>query len=411
MLQNIFVYLRIIPLIGQIPFNMKKFNILIIDDNIADMVSLQEILSVNDFVVKTTTTGKEGLTILTDESIDLIFIGTEMTGRAGYQTCQTIKSNSDLRGIPVIFIIGSSELIFVKEIYESGGDDYITKPFVWSELLMKVRIHLELKYSRDMSRNMNQILEAKVAQRTAELEDSLKKLRQAKKELELLSIAKSEFLNLISHEIRTPLNGIMGSLALIGRYQHTDDVSRYFSLLDTSVRRLEKFTNTILEASTLRLKGEKALVRSDVDLIQIVQHAIDECTKKFTDKGVDVILHNDATRSSLKGDQKFLLQCFTAVLDNSFKFSPPKGKVEIKIGNDAKGFLKVAIADNGRGFSKIAMDNIYRPLSNLEAHFDQNTGMGLHLAKLVVDAHAGFISAGNRKPNGAIIEILLPTEA
>lgn len=62
------------------------------------------------------------------------------------------------------------------------------------------------------------ILEDKVAQRTSELEDSLLKLSQAKKELDLLSIAKSEFINMISHEIRTPLNGILGSLALIGRY-------------------------------------------------------------------------------------------------------------------------------------------------------------------------------------------------
>ncbi len=390
---------------------MKKFNILIIDDNVVNMVSLEEILIVNDFVVKTTATGKEALEILTEESIDLIFIGAEVTGRASYQTCQTIKLNPGLRGIPVIFIVGSDELIFIKEIYESGADDYVTKPFIWSELLMKARIHLELKYSREMSRNLNQILEAKVAQRTVELEDSLKKLSQAKKELELLSIAKSEFLNLISHEIRTPLNGIMGSLALIGRFQYTEEVNRYFSLLDTSVKRLEKFSNIILEASTLRLKGEKALVRSDVDLIKVIQHAIDECTKKFSAKGVDVILYNDAVNSSFKGDHKFLLQCFTAVLDNSFKFSPQKGKVEIKIGNDANGFLKITIADNGRGFSKIAMDNIYRPLSNLEAHFDQNTGMGLHLAKLVVDAHSGFISAGNRKPNGALIEILLPAKS
>ncbi len=388
---------------------MKKFNILVIDDNVRNMVSLQEVLVANDFVVKTTTSGKEGLKILTDESIDLVFVGAEMAGKASYQTCQSIKLNPDLRGIPVIFIVGNDELIFVKEIYESGGDDYITRPFVWSELLMKARIHLELKYSREMARNMNQILEAKVAQRTVELEDSLKKLGEAKKELELLSIAKSEFLNLISHEIRTPLNGIMGSLALIGRYQYTDEVNRYFSLLDTSVKRLEKFSNTILEASTLRLKGEKALKKLDVDIVGVIQLAIDECTQKFSEKSIDIVIQNDTTNSSIKGDHKFLLKSFSAVLDNSFKFSPKEGKVEIKISNEADGFLKVTIADNGKGFSKIAMDNIYKPLSNLEAHFDQNTGMGLHLAKLVVDAHSGFISAGNREPKGAVIEILLPT--
>ena len=387
---------------------MKKFNILVIDDNVRNMVSLQEVLVANDFVVKTASNGKDGLKILTEESIDLVFIGAEMAGKSGYQTCQAIKLNPGMRGTPVIFIISSDELIFVKEIYESGGDDYVSKPFVWGELLMKARIHLELKYSREMSRNMNQILEAKVAQRTFELEESLKKLSEAKKELELLSIAKSEFLNLISHEIRTPLNGIMGSLALIGRYQYTEEVNRYFSLLDTSVKRLEKFSNTILEASTLRLKGERALRKLEIDIVSVIKQAIDESAKKFSEKGIGIILQNDAVNSSIKGDHKFLLKSFSAVLDNSLKFSPKEGKVEIKISNVDDGFVKVTIADDGKGFSKIAMDNIYKPLSNLEAHFDQNTGMGLHLAKLVVDAHAGFISAGNREPKGALIQIVLP---
>lgn len=389
---------------------MKKFSILVVDDNVRNMVSLQEVLLANDFVVKSATSGKNGLAILTEDSIDLVLIGANMAGRAGYLTCKAIKLNPDLRGTPVIFIVSSDDLIFVKEIYESGGDDFITIPYVWSELLMKARIHLELKYSREMSRNMNQILEAKVAQRTAELEDSIKKLAEAKKELELLNIAKSEFLNLISHEIRTPLNGIMGSLALIGRYQYTDEVNRYFSLLDTSVKRLEKFSNTILEASTLRLKGEKALKKLEINLVKVIHQAVDECSKKFSEKRIYIAIQDETINSTLKGDHKFLLKSFSAVLDNSFKFSPKEGKIDIKISNELNGFLKVSISDNGKGFSKIAMDNIYKPLSNLEAHFDQNTGMGLHLAKLVVDAHAGFISAGNREPNGALIEIRLPAK-
>jgi len=389
---------------------MKKFNILIIDDNVGNMVFLQEILVANDFEVKTTTNSSEGLKILLEESIDLVFVAAKIAGKNSFQTCQTIKQNPVLRRTPVIFIVGIDELILIKEIYASGGDDYILRPIIWNELLMKVRIHLELKYSREMSRNMNQILETKVGQRTVELEDSMKKLSEAKKELELLSVAKSEFLNLISHEIRTPLNGIMGSLALIGRYQYTEEVNRYFSLLDTSVKRLEKFSNTILEASTLRIKGEKALIKLEVDLAQVIRSAIGKCTTKFSEKGIDIIVQNNSVNSIINGDHKFLLKCFTAVLDNSFKFSPQKGKVEIDMGNDVNGFLRVTITDNGKGFSKIAMDNIYKPLSNLDAHFDQNTGMGLHLAKLVVEAHSGFISAGNREPNGAFIEILIPVK-
>src|ERR1035437_7039095 len=388
---------------------MKKFNILVIDDNVGISDSLQEMLVANDFFVKIAGSGKEGLKLLAEKSFDLIFIEAEMAEKDSYRTCESIKSNKNLHGIPVIFIVAISALIFVREIYESGGDDFITRPFVWSELMLKVRIHLELKYSRKMSKNMNQIREAKVSQRTIELEDSLKKLGQAKKELELLSIAKIEFLNLISHEIRTPLNGILGSLALIGRYNYTDEVNRYFSLLDTSVRRLEKFSNTILEASTLRLKGEKALVMIEIDFVNVIQHALDQCVKKFTEKDIEIILQNETTNASLKADHKYLLKCFAAILDNSFKFSQNNGKVEIKIFNVEKGFLKITIADHGKGFSKAALENIYMPLGNLAAEFDQNTGMGLHIAKLIIDAHSGFITVGNHEPTGAIVEIKIPT--
>lgn len=386
---------------------MKKFNILIIDNNDWNRSALQEMLVANDFLVKTVSNSEEGLHLLTNETFDMVFIDTEMNS---FHTCQTIKADAGLRGTPVIFIVDRNKLILVNEIYESGGDDYITTPFVWGELLTKARIHLELKYSRKMSKNMNQILEAKVNQRTIELEESLTNLVQAKKELELLSIAKIEFLNLISHEIRTPLNGILGSLALIGRYNYTDEVNRYFSLLDTSVKRLEKFSNTILEASTLRLKGDKSLIMIKIDIAKVISHAIDQCTEKFSEKAIQLKIRNNTTNSFLKGDHRYLLKCLTAVLDNAFKFSFKGETVEIDISNEDNGFLKITIIDHGKGFSKVAMDNIYKPLSNLEAHFDQNTGMGLHLAKLIIDAHSGSISAGNHEPNGAIIEIKIPSK-
>ncbi len=387
---------------------MKKFKILVIDSNVESRSSLEEMLLLIDYLVKTAESGKVGLEILNHGQFDMVFIDSELPGKESFQTCKTIKANSRLGKIPVLFVVGNRNLNFLNEIYESWGDDYITKPLVWSELLMKSRIHLELKYSRDMAKNMNHILESKVAQRTIELEDSLQKLRKAKKDLELLTIAKSEFLNMISHEIRTPLNGILGSMALIGQYNFNDEVNRYFSLLDTSVRRLEKFSNTILEASTLRLKGAKALVFMEFDLLKVIHEAIAICKAKYSDKAIEIDLRSEGVETNIKGDQKFLLKCFNAVLDNAFKFSPKMKSIRIIVINNGGGFLKIEISDDGKGFSKSALGHLFEPLSNQQGHFDQNTGMGLHLAKTIVDAHSGFMSVKNNESAGATIEILLP---
>ena len=387
---------------------MKKFNILVIDSNTENRSSFEEMLLLNDYLVKTAESGKVGLEILNDGLFDMVFIDSDLPGRESYQTCKAIKANARLGKIPVLFIVANGKLNFLNEIYEAWGDDYITKPLVWSELLMKSRTHLELKYSRDMAKNMNHILESKVAQRTIELEDSLQKLVKAKKDLELLTIAKSEFLNMISHEIRTPLNGILGSMALIGQYHFSDEVNRYFSLLDTSVRRLEKFSNTILEASTLRLKGARALVLMEFDLLKVIHEAIAICNSKYSEKAIEIDLNYEDVETKIKGDQKFLLKCFVAVLDNAFKFSSKMKSIRILIINNGRGFLKIEISDEGKGFSNSALDYLFEPLSNQQGHFDQNTGMGLHLAKTIVDAHSGFMTVKNNKSAGATIEILLP---
>ena len=207
---------------------MKKFSILVIADNVETSTSLQEILTTNDFVVKSANTGKMALEMLADEIFDLIFIETSLREMDSFAFCRSIKANENFSDPSVIFIIDPDKLDLIQNIYEAGGDDYIQKSLICCELITKARVLLELKYSRMMATNMNQMLEDKVAQRTLELEESLNNLKEAKKELEILEIAKSEFLNLISHEIRTPLNGILGSMALIGRYNLADEVNRYF---------------------------------------------------------------------------------------------------------------------------------------------------------------------------------------
>lgn len=387
---------------------MKKFKILIIDDNVLSGNALKEILTANDFDAECAVDQKEAYRLLNLGTIDLIFLSLLTNKRYSTSICRQIKSDSKFHKIPLLFILQHKDLLFIKDIYDDGGDDFVLTPLVWSELLMKIRIHLELRYSREIAKNTHRMLEENVSKRTVELMASLEELKQAKKDLELLSIAKSEFLNLMSHEIRTPLNGILGSLALIGRHQFSDEVNRYLSLLDISVKRLERFSNMILESSNLRLKGRNMLICNKLNLDELIHKAIDQCKIKFLDKSINVIIHNEATHQLVMGDARYLLKCLVAIIDNAFKFSPSKGVVEIRTWNETKDQLKFSISDYGKGFSESALANIYKPLSNLESHFDQNTGMGLHMAKLIVDAHAGSITAENHAPHGAIIEITLP---
>lgn len=387
---------------------MKKFNVLIINNPDQENELIKQMLDVNDFNLDFVQTGKSALAKLEKDEVDLIFIDTAKNQEDGFATCRSIKSDSRYTETPVIIIMEYKDPKIIKDCFDYGCDDYVLKPLNDKELLKKAMFHIELKFSRKMSNDINHILEEKIAERTVELEESLVKLNIAKKELESLDVAKTEFLNLISHEIRTPMNGIMGSLALIGRYHFTDEVNTYFSLMDTSVKRLENFSNTILEASNLRLKGEKALVFSDIDPAKAVNEAVDLCSANYSAKGIKIRLEALTDNSLIRADIRYLKKCLLAIIDNAYKFSPTNGMIGIEIKNEVEGFLNITISDQGPGFSKDSLENIFQPLSNLKNHYDKNTGMGLHLAKLIVEAHSGLISVKNIASRGAEIEIKLP---
>ena len=156
---------------------MKRFRILVVENKDASVISLEQLLVINDFEVKVASGEKEALRLIDEEMVDLVFIEDGLPELQSFSICHTIKSNDKWSVIPVIFMIDQHNLELIKNIFEAGADDYIIKPLLDIELLTKSRILLELKYGRQIARNTNQMLETRVGQRTQELEDSLKMLR------------------------------------------------------------------------------------------------------------------------------------------------------------------------------------------------------------------------------------------
>lgn len=387
---------------------MKRFRILLIDNDQNNIELLKKILSKDDFSIEVASTIEQCYTLLERDEFDLILLEVLLPGSNGFETCRTIRTSKNTKEIPVIILTSANDPASIENGFESGAVDYILKPFSSKELILRVMNHIELRYSRELGKNINRILEEKVAQRTAQLEESYEKLSQAKKELESLSVAKSQLLNLISHEIRTPLNGIIGSMALIGRYQFSEEINRYFQLLDISVKRLEKFSNTILEASRLRLNGKNILFNREINILEVLAESERVIGAKYPSKLVSLRYDTKTSEAMVFADRKFLQKCFDALIDNAFKFSPLNDMVQVQIAEEGQKNILIRISDNGPGFSKSALEYLFQPLSNLESHVDQNTGMGLYLAKVIIDAHNGKIVVGNRETRGAFVEVSLP---
>jgi DNA-binding response OmpR family regulator len=180
-----------------------KGNIMAVDDNPANLRLLEGMLRQQGYQVRSFPRGRLALAAAAENPPELILLDINMPEMTGYEVCARLKSSEKLARIPVIFLSALGEIGDKVKAFQSGGVDYIAKPFQLEEVQARVETHIELQRLQRALQLQNDHLGEVVGLRTSELADANARLR-------VLDRTKSDFLNLISHEFRTPLNGLLG---------------------------------------------------------------------------------------------------------------------------------------------------------------------------------------------------------
>lgn len=148
--------------------NSLQSTILCVDDAPENLELLGELLG-NDYKIKVAPSGQRALKILEGDPLpDLILLDVMMPGISGWEVCETIKSSSRLKHIPVIFLTAKTDKVDEQEGLERGAVDYITKPISPAVLMVRVATHIKLKLASDFLRDNNNFLSQEVARRTEE---------------------------------------------------------------------------------------------------------------------------------------------------------------------------------------------------------------------------------------------------
>ncbi|HOV15001.1 MAG TPA: response regulator [Spirochaetota bacterium] len=152
--------------------------ILIVDDDYSVRKKLEIILSKNNLKSKSFDSGLSAIEELRSnhKHYSLILLDVTMEGLSGFDTAKKIKENPQFIDIPIIFITGNSDTEDKRIGFQVGCVDYITKPFDNNEVLMRVKLHLELSYRRELALNYARDLERKVVERTYEIQQVRKAL-------------------------------------------------------------------------------------------------------------------------------------------------------------------------------------------------------------------------------------------
>lgn len=227
--------------------------------------------------------------------------------------------------------------------------------------------------------------------------------------LQKLDQMKSDFIAHVSHELRTPLTAMRLSLANL-----QDGVAGPLTpkQLDVAARlrqdmeRLIRMVNELLDVA--RLEAGEELAQDRVDLAAVVRDAVAMLEPLARERKVGIAFSTDG-EAVVRGDRAKLIRVATNLLDNAVKFSPPDGTVEIVVRSDGES-VRLVVEDRGPGIDPARIGQVFDRFSNLvppSGVKPPGAGLGLHLARKIVELHGGSIRAENREGGGARFVVTL----
>lgn len=216
----------------------------------------------------------------------------------------------------------------------------------------------------------------------------------------------AEFYSVTSHELRTPLTSIRGVLGLLegGIINPVSaEATEFIRLARASCDQLVRLVNDILDLRRIE-SGALSLSIKPVSIAEVISVSMDSVTGMAMNASVDIELQVKSTALVL-GDRDRLAQVLTNLLSNAIKYSEPGQKVEVSVQENKTGRVRVAVKDRGPGIPAPAIPNLFRKFGQVDASDSrpkEGIGLGLVIAKSLVDAHDGTIGVLQRPGGGAI---------
>lgn len=266
-------------------------------------------------------------------------------------------------------------------------------------------------------RYLGTVLSLDVSRRLTELMASQnRKLMEAREQLARANEAKSDFLANMSHELRTPLNAIIGfSDVMQSQLFGTIGSERYASYvgdIHSSATHLLEMINELLDFSRIEA-GQVELLEEPVDIIERIESALQLVRIQAEKAGVSVGRTESGALPMLICDAKKVLQVLINVLSNAVKFTPAGGSVAVSAEQGGDDEMIIAVSDTGIGISPDDLARVLSPFGRVESSYvrtQEGTGLGLPLAKRLVELHGGELTIESRVDVGTTVRIRLPSK-
>jgi PAS domain S-box-containing protein len=234
--------------------------------------------------------------------------------------------------------------------------------------------------------------------------------QHGRREAEEASRLKDQFLATLSHELRTPLNAVLGWAQMLMRQQLDPEKARKaIEAIYRNATAQSQLVSDILDVSRIN----SGLLRLDLellDLTHVIEGAIDTVRAAAEQKTLVFETTVDPAVPAVYGDRNRLRQVVWNLLANAVKFTPSGGGVHVRLTSEA-GQAVIAVEDDGPGIDEAFLPylfQVFRQADDSVTREHAGLGLGLAIARHIVELHGGTVSAANRRPGGAVFTVRLP---
>jgi signal transduction histidine kinase len=417
--------------------------LLIIDDTPTNLAVMVGHLETQGYRVLVAQDGEEGLQRAELTRPDLILLDVMMPGPGGFEVCRRLKSRSNTREIPVIFMTSLTVTRDKIAGFAAGAVDYVTKPLQAEEVLARIDTHLKLRAAQTQLEAQNAVLamyredlEGQVAERTTALNETNRRLRaevaereraeqqvrRLNEELEArvaertvqLSAANRElqaFTYSVSHDLRAPLRVVAGYATRLIELRGERLEAEERRCLERIIGNTSQMRALIEDLLTYARAGHAAVRAEAVSLEPLARRVSETFAARIAAAGATLEVRRPLAVPL--GDATLVGQILTNLLDNALTYRRPQVAPQIRLSAALEGgMVLLQVSDNGIGIAAAYHERIFQVFERLHGA-DEYPGNGIGLAIVAKAARlmGGDVAVESSPGQGSTFSVRLPAAA
>jgi two-component system sensor histidine kinase/response regulator len=355
--------------------------VLVVDDNAENRALARAALEDEDVPVVVAASGEEALAEFARAAADCVLLDIRMPGMDGISVCERIRALPEGDRAAVVFVTAQRDVETFDRALRAGGDDFITKPFRPSDLLVRIQTAMRLR-------------------RMVSERDLLSvELKQQRDQLQRLQLHKEQLSAFLVHDLKNPVNTIELLAQRVLRSPGADERSRDAAAkIHEETRGLMRMLTNLLDIGKAD-EGQLAPQRRALDAGELIGAVIDEQHGRATAAELELVMQAEAAQ--LHVDRDLIHRVLANLIDNAIRHAPSGSVIRVS-SRVVAGGVELKVSDAGPGVPEALRERVFeRFMTTGDRATRTNRGLGLAFCKAAVEAHGGRIWVEDAAPGAA----------